>query len=58
MLSPHLFVDMIRSELKVDVYLVGIQPAQTQLGESISAQVSRAIQWLTRTLTEIFALRQ
>jgi len=58
MLSPHLFVDMIRSELKVNVYLVGIQPAQTQLGESISAQVSRAIQWLTRTLTEIFALRQ
>ena len=57
-LSPHLFVDMIRSELKVDVYLVGIQPAQIQLGESISAQVSRAVQWLTRTLTEIFALRQ
>ncbi len=57
-LSPHLFVDMIRSELKVDVYLVGIQPAQIGLGESISAQVSRAIQWLTHALTEIFALRQ
>lgn len=56
-LSPHLFVDMIRSELEVDVHLVGIQPAQTKLGQSISPQVSRAVQWLTRTFTEIFALK-
>jgi hydrogenase 3 maturation protease len=53
-LSPRLFVDMIRSELEVDVYFVGIQPAQTQLGQSISPQVSQAIQWLIHTLTEIF----
>jgi len=36
------------------VYFVGIQPAQTQLGQSVSVEVNQAIQWLTHTLTEIF----
>jgi hydrogenase 3 maturation protease len=53
-LSPRLFVDMVCSALKVDVYFVGIQPAQTKLGQSVSAEVSRAVQWLVHTLTEIF----
>jgi len=53
-LSPRLFVDMVRQNIEVDVYFVGIQPAQTQLGQSISPQVSQAIQWLTRAFTEIF----
>jgi len=57
-LSPHLFLDTIRQSIKVDVYLVGIQPAQIGLGQSISPQVSRAVQWLTSALTEIFALRK
>ncbi len=56
-LSPHLFVDTIRKSIKVDVYFVGIQPAQIGLGQSISPQVNQAVQWLIRTLTEIFALR-
>ncbi len=42
----------------VDVYFVGIQPAQTQLGQPQSAQVSQAIQWLVRALIEIFPLRK
>ncbi|MHC4571310.1 MAG: hydrogenase 3 maturation endopeptidase HyCI [Planctomycetota bacterium] len=53
-LSPRLFVDMVRKNIKVDVYFVGIQPAQVQLGQSISPQVSQAIQRLTDVLTEIF----
>ncbi|MBA7671106.1 Hydrogenase 3 maturation protease [subsurface metagenome] len=53
-LSPRLFVDMVCQNIKVDVYFVGIQPAQTQLGQSVSAKVNQAIQWLTHTLTEIF----
>jgi hydrogenase 3 maturation protease len=57
-LSPHLFVDMIRSELEADVYFVGIQPAQTQLGQSISPPVNQAIQQLTQTLLEIFPSRK
>lgn len=53
-LSPRLFVDMVCQNIKVDVYFVGIQPAQTQLGQSVSAEVNQAIQCLTHTLTEIF----
>jgi len=53
-LSPHLFIDMIRSELELDVYFVGIQPAQTRLGQPISVEVNEAVRWLIRALTEIF----
>ena len=53
-LSPRLFADMIRQAIETDVYFVGIQPAQTQLGRSLSAQVSRAVRSLTDTLVEIF----
>ncbi len=53
-LSPRLFIDMITRQIKVDVYLIGIQPAQMQLGQSISNQVSEAIQQLTQTFTEVF----
>jgi hydrogenase 3 maturation protease len=57
-LSPRLFIDMITRQIKVDVYLLGIQPAQTQLGQSTSNQVSKAIQQLTKTLTDVFPLGQ
>ena len=57
-LSPRLFVDMVCQEIKVDVYFVGIQPAQIQLGQPQSAQVSQTIQWLVGALTEIFPLRK
>jgi len=50
-LSPSLFVDMVCQNIKLDVYFVGIQPAQVQLGQSISPQVSRAIQQLSQVLT-------
>ena len=53
-LSPRLFVDIICRSVRVDVYFVGIQPAQTQLGESISAAVSTAIEQLSGVLVEIF----
>jgi len=53
-LSPHLFLDMIRQDIDVDVYFIGIQPAQTKLGQSVSAAVKEAIQWLVRSLAEIF----
>lgn len=53
-LSPHLFVDMIRRSVEVNVYFVGIQPAQTQFGHPVSADVAKAVQHLCRTLAEIF----
>ncbi|MFB0556204.1 MAG: hydrogenase 3 maturation endopeptidase HyCI [Phycisphaerae bacterium] len=55
-LSPRLFVDMVCQNIKLDVYFVGIQPAQIQLGQSISPQVSQAIQQLSQALTEVFPL--
>jgi len=55
-LSPRLFVDMVCQNIKLDVYFVGIQPAQVQLGQSISPQVSQAIQHLSQVLTEVFPL--
>jgi len=53
-LSPRLFVDMIGLSIRVDVYFIGIQPAQTQLGQSVSTAVSRAIERLSGVLTEVF----
>lgn len=53
-LSPRLFVDIIRRSIQVDVYFVGIQPAQTQLGQSVSADVSRAIEKLSDIIVDIF----
>lgn len=45
---------MIRQSIELEVYCVGIQPAQTQLGCPVSEQVESAIQKLCLTLTEIF----
>jgi len=53
-LSPRHFVDMICQDMDVGVYFIGIQPAQTELGQSVSAEVNDAIRWLVRTLIEIF----
>jgi hydrogenase 3 maturation protease len=53
-LSPRLFVNIVCQSIKTSVYFVGIQPAQTQLGQSISPQVSQSIHWLAHALTEIF----
>jgi len=53
-LSPRLFVDMICKSIEVDVHFVGIQPAQTQLGQPVSAEVKWAVKSLIRTLADIF----
>ncbi len=53
-LSPRLFIDIIRQSVKLDVYCIGIQPSQTQLGQTVSEQVDEAIQRLCHILTEIF----
>ena len=53
-LSPRLFVDTVCRDISIDVYFIGIQPAQIQLGQSLSQQVSPAIKLLSQTLAEIF----
>lgn len=56
-LSPRLFVDMLSRQIKADVYFIGIQPAQTHLGQSMSGQVKEAAQLLLRILTDLFPSR-
>jgi hydrogenase 3 maturation protease len=53
-LSPRLFVDMVRREIEVDVYFIGIQPGQIGLGQPLSGPVEDAIEELCRVLVEIF----
>ncbi len=54
-LSPHLFVEMIQSEIDVEVYLIGIQPEQVELGQPLLEAVKGAIESLCRCLEEVFA---
>jgi len=53
-LSPRLLVDMVCQSIEVDVRFVGIQPAQTQLGQPITPQVNHAVQKIADLLIEIF----
>lgn len=53
-LSPRLFVDLIRQNIEVEVCLIGIQPAQTQLGEPLSGEVEQAVRRLSSVLTQVF----
>jgi hydrogenase 3 maturation protease len=53
-LSPRLFVDMIRSQIEVQVYFVGIQPENIRLGQPLSLPVSRAIECVGKVLAEVF----
>jgi hydrogenase 3 maturation protease len=42
-LSPHLFVEAITSETDTEVFFIGIQPANLQLGQDLSKQVADAV---------------
>ena len=53
-LSPHLFIDMIRKSIEVDVYFIGVQPAQVGFGQSVCTEVAGAIQKLADILCDIF----
>ena len=53
-LSPRIFVDMITQAINVDVYFIGVQPAQTTFGQFLSDNIRDALQRLVDILTEIF----
>jgi hydrogenase 3 maturation protease len=53
-LSPRFFVEIVSRNIEVDVYFIGIQPAHTRLGDSMSPQVCQAAQQLTQTLIGVF----
>jgi hydrogenase 3 maturation protease len=54
-LSPRIFVDMITNEIDLQVYFLGIQPLQTQMGYPLSVEVDKAVQKLISILTKIWA---
>ena len=56
-LSPRIFVDMIRQSIELNIMFIGIQPEQTQLGSTVSKQVSRAIEELSQILLKSFPPR-
>jgi hydrogenase 3 maturation protease len=53
-LSPRLFAETVARNIEVDLYFVGIQPAHTRLGDSISPQICKAAQQLTQILIDVF----
>ena len=55
-ISPKLFIDMICRSIKVNVCLIGIQPAQTTLGQQLSHEISEAVKQLTDILVEVFTI--
>ena len=52
-LSPRVFVDMVTHTIDIQVYFLGIQPFQTQIGHPLSAPVDKAVQHLVSILTKI-----
>ena len=57
-LSPRVFVDMITNEIDIQVFFLGVQPLQTQMGYPLSAAVDKATQELISILTKIFGLSE
>jgi len=53
-LSLHLVIDVIRREKKLEVYLIGIQAAQTKFGDGLSTAVQAAVETLADTLIGLF----
>jgi hydrogenase 3 maturation protease len=57
-LSPRLFINLIKKQLNVDVYLIGIQPANLEFGQSLSKSVTGALEKLVEILVKIFPPKQ
>jgi len=57
-LSPRIFVDMITQVINVDVYFIGVQPAQTTFGQFLSDDIRCALQRLVDLLVDIFPLEE
>ncbi len=55
-LSPRLFVDVICQSISPQVYFIGIQPGQTQLGRPPTPTVNQAVKSLTDILTDVLKL--
>jgi len=55
-LSLHLFVNMLRQDIDVEVFLLGIQPGCIRLGEPVSPPVWESVQRVAGILRDLFPL--
>jgi len=53
-LSPHLFIDMIKQQIDVNVCIIGIQPETLQLNQPLSVPVKNAVQYVSEKLINIW----
>ncbi len=53
-LSLRLFVEVVRTDIEVDVLLLGVQPLCTLLGQPVSDPVQESIQELIGMLSDVF----
>lgn len=51
--SPKLLIDYLKSSTKANIYIFGIKPGSTKLGETLSAEVKSVIETLAQELTKL-----
>lgn len=56
-LSLHLFVDVVRQGVDVEVHLLGVQPGCTELGRPVTEPVRKAIESLAEMFQETFPVK-
>ncbi|MFH1407201.1 MAG: hydrogenase 3 maturation endopeptidase HyCI [Candidatus Omnitrophota bacterium] len=52
-LSPKVFAEFLKAQIKAKIYLLACQPKSTSFGEGLSAEVASAIEQICTHLTQI-----
>jgi hydrogenase 3 maturation protease len=55
-LPLHILASYLTAELNCEVDLLGIQPAQTQVGEPLSPEIQEAAEGIAQSITEILEI--
>jgi hydrogenase 3 maturation protease len=53
-LSPHLLIQYLESQVKADIYLLGVQPLSVEFGAGMSQAVARTLDTLIGSVKEAF----
>lgn len=54
-MSPKLMIENIKSQIKVEIFMLGVQPKNLEFGEHISSELNNALFSLENILTEVLA---
>ena len=49
-ISPKVFIDYLRSEVKADIYMLGVQPERIRLGGEMSDNVKKTLKEVTKLI--------